>query len=154
MVKSWIFTNHRATFSVFDLSEERLSVSNILIPYKSLNDVRFLLILPYPNSLLIKPFPFQTILQLFFNRPTDNIAEQVFAEQCLAIEFKDVGTNRFMSPRFWKVVILSRRCVPEWVPFHGSHRGAEIIGSTAVGRFQQDKHCYMLRKPPEPNLFN
>ena len=46
-----------------------------------------------------------------------DIAEHLAAEQCFAIEFEDLGTNQFMTLRFWKGQILCRVLIcRNWLP--------------------------------------
>ena len=55
-----------------------------------------------PNLVLSSTFPFQAIVQHFFNCAMNGIAEQMASEQCFGLEFEDRGASRFISLRFWK----------------------------------------------------
>ena len=52
--------------------------------------------------------PFQAIFQHFFVCALNDIAEQVSSQQCFSVEFETVGTNQYMSVKFWKQLELRR----------------------------------------------
>ena len=51
---------------------------------------------------------FQVIFQYFFNSAMEDFEEPVATEQFFSIEFEDIGTNRFVSIRFWNGQTLCR----------------------------------------------
>ena len=53
-------------------------------------------------------FPFKADFQHIFNCAVEDVAEQVAATQCFALEYENSGTNRLMSLRFWNGDSLCR----------------------------------------------
>ena len=91
------YTNYQATFCDFHWGEERLAVSTTF------------LLGPRLQQLELRVLCFvKAILQQYFNCAMRNIADQITAEQCFSVEFKEVDSYRFMSVRYWKNNVLSR----------------------------------------------
>ena len=48
------------------------------------------------------------MFQQFFVCALNDIAEQVSSQQCFSVEFETVGTNKYISVKFWKNLELCR----------------------------------------------